>query len=58
MGEDGPQERPPALRSKSRMPANSVFFDKVVPILLVVLGVVMAGLVLFAAGVVLGLIRF
>lgn len=58
MGEDGSQKEPPALRGKSHMPVNSVFFDKVVPILLVALGVVMAGLVLFAAGVVLGLIKF
>lgn len=47
--EDGPS---------SRMPERSVFFEKVVPILLVVMGVVMVGLILFALGVLLGMITF
>ena len=40
------------------MPSNSVFFDKIVPVLLVVFGIVMIGLIFFAAGVLLGLVKF
>ena len=46
-----------ATRS-ARMPANSVFYEKIVPVLLGLLGIIMLGLVLFAAAVLLGLIRF
>lgn len=45
-------------KGASRMPANSLFFEKLVPILLALLGVVMLALVLFAAGVLLGLVKF
>jgi len=52
------QERMNALRSKSHMPQQSVFFEKIVPILLIAMGIVMAALILFAAGVLLGIVRF
>jgi len=42
----------------SRSPHGSLVFEKIVPILLVSLGVVMLILILFALGVLLGLIRF
>ena len=58
MNEVNRQERMSALRQKSHMPQRSVFFEKVIPILLVMLGMIMAGLVLFAAGVILGIVRF
>jgi hypothetical protein len=58
MDEVNRQEHINALRQKSHMPQHSVFFERVVPILLVVLGIVMAALVLFAAGVILGIVRF
>jgi hypothetical protein len=45
-------------RGASRMPSNSLFFEKLVPILLALLGLVMFTLVLFAAGVLLGLVKF
>lgn len=45
-------------RGSSRMPSNSLLFEKIVPILLGALGLVMVGLVLFAAGVLLGLVKF
>ncbi len=47
-----------AVRKKSRMPANSVFYEKIVPMLLIALGVIMLGLMVLAAGVLLGLIHF
>lgn len=47
-----------APRRSSRMPAHSVFFEKVVPVLLGLFGLVMVGLVIFAAGVLLGWIKF
>jgi hypothetical protein len=46
------------LREQSHMPKNSVFFEKVVPILLIGMGILTALLVLFAAGVLLGLVYF
>ncbi len=52
------QERLSSPHQKSHMPQHSVFFEKIIPILLVVLGIVMAALVLFAAGVILGIVRF
>jgi hypothetical protein len=51
-----PQSSTP--RRSSRMPGNSVFFEKIVPVLLVVMGIVMIGLVVFAAGILLGFIKF
>jgi hypothetical protein len=43
---------------KSHMPENSLFYEKVVPILLVVMGIITTVLILFAAGVLLGIVRF
>jgi hypothetical protein len=48
----------PHLNNKSHMPGNSVVFEKVVPVLLIVMGVLTAVLILFAAGVLLGIIHF
>ncbi len=42
----------------SRMPEGSVFYEKVIPILLIGMGIVMLGLILFAAGVLLGWVSF
>jgi hypothetical protein len=42
---------------KSHMPENSILFEKIVPVLLVVLGVITAGLIVFAAGVLVGIIH-
>ena len=44
--------------SKSHMPENSVLFEKIVPIALIAMGVLTAVLILFAAGVLLGIVRF
>ena len=43
---------------KSRTPKNSMMFEKVIPALLVIMGVLMILLILFAAGVLLGFIHF
>jgi hypothetical protein len=40
------------------MPRNSVFFEKVVPALLILMGVITLALILFAAGVLLGIVHF
>lgn len=45
-------------RTKSRIPEESTFFNKVVPLLMIVMALVMGGLILFAAGVLLGLVTF
>ena len=46
------------VNSKSHMPKNSLLFEKLVPISLIIMGVVTVGLILFAAGVLLGLVKF
>lgn len=43
---------------KSHMPDNSFLFEKVVPTLLILMGAVTFGLILFAAGVLLGYVHF
>jgi len=43
---------------KSHMPKDSVFFEKIVPISLITMGIVTLGLMLFAAGVILGIVHF
>lgn len=58
MDDVNPQDRRSALREKSHMPQHSVFFEKIVPILLVLMGIIMAALILFAAGVLLGIVNF
>ena len=47
-----------AQLKKSHMPQHSVFFEKVVPILLAGMGVLTVVLILFAAGILLGIIKF
>jgi hypothetical protein len=44
--------------TKVHMPKDSYFFEKIIPALLILLGIVMAILILFAAGVLLGIIHF
>ena len=44
--------------SKSRMPENSVLFEKIIPALLMSMGILMVLLILFAAGVLLGIVQF
>lgn len=45
-------------RDRSRMPANSVFFDKVIPILLIGMAILTAAFILIAAGVLLGVVPY
>lgn len=45
-------------QKQSHIPENSVMFEKVVPALLVGLGVLTVVLILFAAGVLLGVVTF
>ncbi|MFP3854315.1 MAG: hypothetical protein ACLFWD_08495 [Anaerolineales bacterium] len=40
------------------MPSDSAFFERVVPILLIVLGIITVALILFALGVLLGFVPF
>jgi len=46
------------MKSKSHMPKDSLFFEKIVPISLISLGVITLGLILFAAGVIFGVVHF
>lgn len=41
-----------------KMPEQSVFFDRLVPIVMILLAVIMVGLIVFSLGVLTGLIRW
>jgi hypothetical protein len=43
---------------RSHIPSNSFLFEKIVPMALIVMGIIMLGLMLFAAGVLLGIVQF
>lgn len=45
-------------KRRSHIPKNSFFFEKIVPVSLISMGVIMLGLILFAAGVILGFVHF
>jgi len=45
-------------KSKSHIPENSILFEKIVPIALIIMGIITFGLMLFAAGVLLGIVQF
>lgn len=49
---------PRRAQSKSHAPENSFLFEKLVPVLLIGMGVLTVILILFAAGVLLGIIHF
>ena len=40
------------------MPENSLFYEKIIPISMIVMGIITVALILFAAGVLLGLVKF
>jgi len=44
--------------SKSHIPQNSILFEKIVPIALILMGVITLGLMIFAASVLLGIVHF
>jgi hypothetical protein len=48
----------PHSNGKSHIPPNSFLFEKIVPMALIVMGIIMLGLMLFAAGVLLGIVQF
>lgn len=45
-------------KDKSHIPRNSLFFEKIVPALLLLMGVVTLGLILFAVAVLIGIVKF
>lgn len=47
-----------APRSLSRMPSDSLFYGRLVPVILIVLGIVMFVLIIIALGVLLGIVPF
>lgn len=56
-GEQGAEPaRRPRRPSTTRMPQGSVFYERVVPILLVSMGIITVLLILFAVGVLLGVV--
>ena len=49
----------PAPRTdRSHAPENSLLFEKIIPALLIVMGIITVALILFAAGVLMGIIHF
>lgn len=57
MSAENVPKRTPISR-KSHMPENSVLFEKVVPVALISMGALTVILILFAAGVLLGIVQF
>jgi hypothetical protein len=49
---------PAPKTDRSRAPENSMLFEKIIPALLIVMGVITVALILFAAGVLMGIIHF
>jgi len=47
-----------SLKRKSHMPKDSLFFERIIPIALITMGIIMLGLILFAAGVIVGIVHF
>ena len=47
-----------STNNKSHIPSNSLLFEKIIPALLILLGAITFGLILFAAGVLLGFVHF
>jgi len=54
--ENVPKRSP--INSKSRIPENSVLFKKIIPAALAFMGILTVILILFAIGVLFGVIRF
>jgi hypothetical protein len=54
--ENVPKRAP--MNGKSRMPENSVLFEKIIPGTLAFMGILTVILILFAAGVLLGVVQF
>jgi hypothetical protein len=50
------KERRQVPEGANRMPSDSVFFDRLVPIILIALGVITIIIILVAAGILLGII--
>jgi hypothetical protein len=44
--------------SKSHIPQNSIMFEKIVPTVLIFMGIITLSLMVFAAGVLLGIVHF
>jgi hypothetical protein len=49
---------PQRTNTTSRIREKSMFFEKIIPALLIIMAVLMTALILFAAGVLLGIIHF
>ena len=49
---------PTRANARSHIPGKSMFFEKFIPALLILMGVLMITLIVFAAGVLLGIIHF
>jgi len=43
---------------KSHMPENSLFYEKIIPALMIMMGIITLALIIFAAGVLLGFVKF
>jgi len=54
--ENVPKRTP--IKSRSHMPENSVLFERIIPAALVFMGILTIILILFAAGVLLGIVQF
>jgi hypothetical protein len=49
---------PGPSRQTRRIPSNSLFYDRFVPLVFILLAVITLSLILFAAGVLLGIVQY
>ncbi|MEW6568538.1 MAG: hypothetical protein AB1449_10325 [Chloroflexota bacterium] len=56
--EDGPGRKPDERRRQARVPEDSIFYSRLVPILMVAMGILTVILILVAVGVLIGLVPF
>jgi hypothetical protein len=52
------KDKPKPVRGVRRIPQQSVLYDRLVPIALIGMGVLLVGIVVIALGILLGLIRW
>jgi len=58
MSDNQPKGRQANIKIQNRMPEKSVFFERVMPVILVVFSLTTVILILFALGVLLGIVKY
>ena len=51
-------DKQPKINKKSHIPENSLFYEKIIPALMIIMGSVTIALIIFATGILLGFVKF